>query len=122
MTTFEETQRNRFNLDTTNSERLSKVFRTKIKSMGELDDDTTIVGLNMSFKLFTPLKTDSKDEIKRVSADINRRVVEAISKMLADYLEEENDIQLLSYEVDGFNSPIKEYVKRTSLEEVLKTF
>ena len=122
MTTFEETQRNRFNLDTTNSERLSKVFRTKIKSMGELDDEITIAGLNMSFKLFAPLKTDSKDEIKRVSADINRRVVEAISKMLADYLEEENDIQLLSYEVDGFNSPIKEYVKRTSLEEVLKTF
>lgn len=100
MTTFEETQRNRFNLDTTNSERLSKVSRAKIKSMGKLDDETTIVGLNMSFKLFAPLKTDSKDEIKRVSADINRRVVEAISKMLADYLEEENDIQLLSYEVD----------------------
>lgn len=121
---IEEKHKNRFELDTTNSERLSKVSKERAKKFDEnIDEETKVVGLGIDLQLAVPLlDLDSeafKDEIeeatKKVSEEMNKQVTELVSKVVADYLQAVPKAQMAMLKVDGFTTDMGSYAHRQSV-------
>ena len=126
---IEEKHKNRFELDTTNSERLSKVSKERAKKFDEnIDEETKVVGLGIDLQLAVPLleldSKASKDEIevvtKKVSEELNKQVTELVSKVVADYLQAVPEAQMAMFKADGFTTDMDSYARRQSvLRELL---
>lgn len=121
---IEEKHKNRFELDTTNSERLSKVSKERAKKFDEnIDEETKVVGLGIDLQLAVPLldldSEASKDEIeeatKKVSEEMNKQVTELVSKVVADYLQAVPKAQMAMLKVDGFTTDMGSYAHRQSV-------
>ena len=121
---IEEKHKNRFELDTTNSERLSKVSKERSKKFDEnIDEETKVVGLGIDLQLAVPLlelnskasENDIEVVTKKVSEELNKQVTELVSKVVADYLQAVPEAQMAMLKVDGFTTDMGSYAHRQSV-------
>lgn len=121
---IEEKRKNCFELDTTNSERLSKVSKERAKKLDEnIDEETKVVGLGIDLQLAVPLleldseasKKDIEEVTKKVSEEMNKQVTELVSKVLADYLQAVPEAQMTMFKIDGFITDMGHYAHRQSV-------